>query len=358
MAGDPADKQFQGFVVRQMGNGVSLSRPGDGNDNPTIVFTTPLNLDLLDDRVGYLAVSVPIESIAKALPNPAIRKMLEWVVKSRSKLRFTSHGDGEGNVEMPDSVQQMQSMSADCIAQWLYANNLTSKGELATISVNICMAAKHNLTPAVLKAGKYTPAEHSAVALLAAKLGELGIHGVTVTGSNEVVDAKEKPGYTRTPISGLLEKNAQGFRQIGIPQGFTFEPGSLKVTIPDGWSITQRAFEQSQLCVITAPREATLSATRSTRRIMQADGTTRDVTIASADYTIKSATGDVQIPSDGWIVNDAQKEVIAAEGWQRLDARTMKFAGTGGNSALESNQGVYKIVERLAKSQAKAVAVS
>jgi hypothetical protein len=89
-----------------------------------------------------------MSEVAKGVEHSGARKMLEWAVAKTSKLRFTAHGDGEGNLEteaVNDFGAFNESMSADCIAKWLNANGLVRAGNLKTISVNICMAAKHNL---------------------------------------------------------------------------------------------------------------------------------------------------------------------------------------------------------------------
>jgi hypothetical protein len=43
---DPDSANFKGFVVRPLNNGVSLAKPGQVNDNPTIVFSSERNLGL------------------------------------------------------------------------------------------------------------------------------------------------------------------------------------------------------------------------------------------------------------------------------------------------------------------------
>lgn len=163
------------------------------------------------------------------------------------------------------------------------------------------------------------------------------------------------------PISGLLAKNAQSFRQISIPLGMDFNRATYVLTVPQDWSIEQKTLEDSRLCAIKAPKSWTLSkAASATRNTAQYDGTEKKVTVASGDYTFKNpgATQSISISGDGWIVDATQKEALAAEGWRLIDARNMKFVGTGGAAALEANGDVTKIVERLAKSGAKAVAYS
>jgi len=49
---------------------------------------------------------------------------------------------------------------------------------------------------------------------------------------------------------------------------------------------------------------------------------------------------------------------LAAEGWEKLSETQMQFKGTGGAIAIESNGFNRKIIERLAKSNAKAIAYS
>lgn len=373
---DPATEGFKGFVVRPLASGGgTLSRPGPGNENPTIAFSSSRNVELLDERVGYLAVSIPMDDIAKAVASPNTRKIIEWVIAKPSKLRFTAHGDGEGNLEMQgnnDHGSTDESMSAECVAKWLHANGLVRRGELKTISLNLCMAAKHNLTPAVLKNGKYTPAEGSAVDLLARKLTSLQVTGVKVTGSSDVVDAKTKEGFARTPIKDVLRNN-QSFRQISIPTGFPFDSATLTITVPDGWSITQKRMSDSQLCVLKPPSNWTViiaprkmdgsdaaGGSLSKRQTWQADGSKRETTIVSDGYIFKSPDGKTSytVKNDGWIVTQSTKEALSTEGWTWVDNHNMRFTGTGGASALEANGNERKIVERIAKSNAKAVAYS
>lgn len=58
------------------------------------------------------------------------------------------------------------------------------------------------------------------------------------------------------------------------------------------------------------------------------------------------------------IVDEPNKEITGANGWQMVDAHRIKFVGTGGNFALQVGGNTIQIVERLAHSQAKAFAIS
>lgn len=356
-------KDFEGYVLRTVSGGFSLAKAGAGNDTPTIAFCSDHNLELLDDGIGYLAISVPMSEVTSGQANAGVGKMVRWLAAESSKIRVTCHGDGEGNLEMSRVNQHgtvNESMSSDCIAKWLHANGLTSAGNLKTISLNICMGAKYNTNPAVMKSGQYSPAESSAVDRLAKKLTALGVIGVKITGSNEVVDAKEKDNYTRTAISGLLAKNAQSFRQMSIPLGFAFDRGTYVLTVPAGWTISQKSIEGSRLCLIQAPSNWKITGKPSVRQTTQYDGTIKQVIIASADYTFTEpgTNNSISICGDGWIVDLATRQALAAEGWTFIDAQHMKFSGTGGASVLEANGQSLKILERLAKSKAKAVAYS
>ena len=293
---DPTDNAFKGLLIEakklDSGEAYSIGKVG-ATGNQKIVFDPARDFADLDDKIGYLAFSIPMSEIAQAVENAGIGKMIKWLTAQSSKLRITSHGDGEGNFQMGSSNE---SMSADCVAKWLKANQLQTRGELKTISVNICMAAKCNLTPAVLKNGQYTPAEGSAVALLAGKLRELGITGVKVTGANEVVDAKEKPSpYTRTAVGDLLVKNAQSFRQIDVPGTLKFDTGAMVMTLPSGWSVTHVSMEDSRLCAIKYPAAWTVTTKASREKATQFDGSVREFSIASGDYVFEDPTSKTLI---------------------------------------------------------------
>ncbi len=57
-------------------------------------------------------------------------------------------------------------------------------------------------------------------------------------------------------------------------------------------------------------------------------------------------------------MDEPNKEITGANGWQMVDAHRIKFVGTGGNFALQVGGNTIQIVERLAHSQAKAFAIS
>lgn len=54
----------------------------------------------------------------------------------------------------------------------------------------------------VIVNGQYTPAQGSAVSILAKALGDYGIKGVTVTGSNENVGAEQPATMVREQLQG------------------------------------------------------------------------------------------------------------------------------------------------------------
>ena len=337
------DFKGSGFIIKPVAGGFSFSKPATGNDGQTLVFGGARNLDLLNDEIGYLGISVPMAEISGSIVDPEIGKMIAWIVAGgASKIRFNAHGDGEGNLQMAENIERVglvnKHISADCIAAWLTANGLARAGNLKTISINICMAARHKLTPAVLNNGQYTPAEGLAVALLAGKLGELSVHGIKVTGSNEVVDSRVTAGGVRTPMSGQLG-DTQPFRKISIPRGFAFDRATFTMTVPEGWTITDKIIHGSTLCAIKPPSNWT-------------------VRVISGDFTFEGSGKDYSISNAGWIVTTSTKEILSAEGWTRVDGRNMRFAGTGGVSMLEELEGKLTILERLAKSNAKAVAYS
>ena len=167
-------QNFNGYVLKQTDAGISLTNgAATGNDrDPVMVFSPSRKLDLLDASFGYLALSAPMDHISKAQKQDYAKSMLTWIVAATSKIGITAHGDGEGNLEMRGDY-----MAADCIAKWFHENGLTAKGLLSNIGLNFCMAAKYKLTPAVIVNGQYTPAEGSAVAILAQALRQLWHQG-------------------------------------------------------------------------------------------------------------------------------------------------------------------------------------
>ena len=339
---------FKGIVVSDVEGGFSLARhvgraEADATGQ-TIIFSGTRNLGPLDDKISYVAITVPMSEISKALEASSTRDLISWLSGAPSKLRFTCHGDGEGNLQMGNQTGGNDLLPADCLATWLHANGLHQAGQLRTIALNMCLAARHDLTPAVIKNGVYSPAEGSAVAVLASKLGSYGVHGIVVTGSNEVVDAKPTPGTTRTRVTGDLASHGQAFRKISIPRGFEFETATMTMTVPDGWTIADRMLHESKLCVLKPPGTWTVKK-------------------LSGDFLFEGTEDGKEksyaFGNDGWIVSAANKEALSAEGWVRLDAHRMKFAGTGGSCSLESTADKkLTIIERLAKSKAKAVATS
>lgn len=347
---------FDGYVLKKVNLGVSLTNgTATGADrDPIMVFSSGRKLDLLDDKVGYLALSVPMDHIAAAQKEDYAKSMLTWIVKAKSKIRITAHGDGEGNLEMKGDY-----MAADCAAKWFQENGLTTKGLLSNVGLNFCMAAKCKLTPAVIVNGQYTPAQGSAVAILAKSLGDFGIKGVTVTGSNENVGAEQPATMVREHPQGQPIQSPQAFRGIRIPSNLPFDKATYTLTIPNGWALSQKRMADSTLCVIKAPQQYSVATARSTYQAAQMGSTPKGVTQKYGMYTFTNPTNQAQfVFYEGWIVDEPNKEVTGANGWQMIDAHRIKFVGTGGNFALQVGGNAIQIVERLAHSQAKAFAIS
>lgn len=347
---------FDGYVVEKANPGVSLTNAtGTINDHdPIMVFSPGRKLDLLDDSIGYLALSVPMDHIAGAQRDDYARSMLTWIVKGKSKIRITAHGDGEGNLEMKGDY-----MAADCIAKWFHENGLTAKGLLSTISLNFCMSAKCKLTPAVIVNGQYSPAEGSALAIFAKALGDYGVKGVTVTGSNENVGVEQPASMVREHEQGRPIQNPQVFRSIRIPSNFPFEKASYTLTIPKGWALSQKRMADSTLCVIKAPQQFSVTTARSVYQAAQMGSAPKSVTQEYGMYTFIDPKTQAQfVFYEGWIVDEAKKEITGANGWQMVDEQSMKFVGTGGSFALQVGGNAIQIVERLAHSQAKASVIS
>ncbi|MGC2657945.1 MAG: hypothetical protein WA324_08195 [Bryobacteraceae bacterium] len=290
--------------------------------------------------------------------------LVNWVSGGGlGKIRFNCHGDGEGYLEMV-SKGVAHSIPANCLGDWLGANGLTEKRNLKAISLNLCMAAKHFLTPAVLQNGQYSPAEGSAVDLLAKTLGSRGVTGVEVTGSNENVTMIDENRFLKLnpedeiklrmglSIEDQKLRVGDNVRMIGVPIGFKFDVGSRTLTIPDGWTIEAKPMSGSQLFAVKCPADSTVE--RAASKIV------RTHQLATGDFTFKSpGRKDVSFPSQGWIL--AGKQMISAEGWTAAGTTQIRFSGTGGVIQVEGQSGEDGsgvIYERLAKSKAKAVATS
>ena len=349
-------QNFNGYVLKQTDAGISLTNgAATGNDrDPVMVFSPSRKLDLLDASFGYLALSAPMDHISKAQKQDYAKSMLTWIVAATSKIGITAHGDGEGNLEMRGDY-----MAADCIAKWFHENGLTAKGLLSNIGLNFCMAAKYKLTPAVIVNGQYTPAEGSAVAILAQALRNCGIKGVTVTGSNENVGAEKPETADRENQQGQPIESPQAFRGIRVPSNFSFDKPTYTLTIPKGWTLSQKRIKDSTLCVIKAPQQFSVTTKRSTYQASQIGSATKTVTQKYGMYTFTDPSSQAQfVFYEGWIVDEPNKEVTGANSWQMIDAHRIKFVGTGGGFALQVSGDVIQIVERLAHSKAKAIAIS
>ncbi len=368
----PNDKlpaNFAGIFMSMVGSSYSLANAPLSTERLVMIVqsTGRPSLDRLSQEnanFGYLSTAVDMADIAATNKDDFTRSAVNWILGGgASKIRITCHGDGEGNLEMLAKTAQgevLNAMSADCLAKWLHANGLTEKKNLQVISMNLCMAAKHNLTPAVINNGQYSPAQGSAVELVARTLGEFRVHGVKVTGSNEVVSSIDESAVDPNNDNRLAQvgdanlRPGQNVRRIQIPDGggFTFTASTLTLTLPTGWTVEPRQKAGSQLYGLKPPDGWTVE------RIVPA--IKRPENFANTDFRFKGPGGKLcNIPSQGWIVD--KSEVLTAEGWTLAGPNTIKFKGTGGAIAVEGKPGpgeIVRIFERIAKSGAKAVAVS
>ena len=350
---------FHGIALKRVDLGVSLTNWTNapmGSRDPTIVLSGSRNVTLLEGmKAGYLAMTVPMGVVVSSQKEDSITNMLTWITGGgTSKIRITCHGDGEGNLEM-----QGQRVSAAWFAKWFSANGLLLKGNLTTISLNICMAAKYNLTPAVIQNGRYSPAEGSAVALLAKALGDLGLKGIKVTGSNENVGAEQPATLTREYPQGAEIQNSQAYRAISIPTGFGFDKQSYTLTLPAGWTFLAKKVGDSDLWSIQAPTNYVVTTVTSRYQVPQVGGVSKDVSQVYGEYAFTDPrTQDKYVFLMGWIVDQVKKEALSGAGWKRLDDRRIQFTGTGGSFVLQTAGTSIQIVERLAHSGAKAIAYS
>jgi hypothetical protein len=301
-----------------------------------------------DQTIGYVSTTVNMGDIANCQVQEYGSEMVSWILGGgSSKIRITCHGDGEGYLEMKDKQSNLKSLRADSLGKWLVANGLTTKKNLQVINLNLCMGAKCNLTPAVIKSGAYTAADNSAVDLLAKTLGAAGAKDIIVTGSNEVVAGIEpREVDSLTQVGDVKLKAGQGVRKIQIPSGFPFDKNTLTMTIPSGWSIEQKTPKGLDLLTIKAPGNWTVAK--------ESSAFARPVEAANSAFTFTSPTKVKHIvPSDGWMVDGSS--VIAAAGWAMAGPQKLKFVGTGGTLGMDLQQGDEPVIlERLAKSKAKA----
>jgi hypothetical protein len=127
---------------------------------------------------------------------------------------------------------------------------------------------------------------------------------------------------------------------------------TLTLTVPAGWTVEPRQRSESQLYGLKPPSGWTVE------RVVPAIKRPDD--FANTDLLFKGPGNKVcTIPSQGWIVEG--NEAITAEGWTLAGTGSLKFSGTGGVIAIEGKPGpneTLRIFERIAKSGAKAVAVS
>jgi hypothetical protein len=160
----------------------------------------------------YIATLMPIKSLLTQVKDPFMEQAVRWACGGKEgKIRFSSHGDGKGNVFMGDDY-----VPAENIAKWLWLHNASAptgqqktlarpgvkgKDGLTTIALSSCMGGRftdesNNSTPGPLvdgNGGKYTDAAPgSAIDKIAQEMRKkhgmlLGLTGIEITGSNEVV---------------------------------------------------------------------------------------------------------------------------------------------------------------------------
>lgn len=213
---------------------------------------------------GYVTSAARISEIHGNQCTGDFEALVAWIdgAGQRGKLRVIAHGDGHGS---------FQALTGSSLVWWLCANDLgaarslTSAGKrsegLATLSLNVCMSARHGAEAATRTAdGRYQPAEHSLLHAIATELGKAGCPGIEVTGTsnfsatslgpvvgvpgsargNTLIVLGDPPVGTEWPRidrpneTGVRVRVPSGFRVestagtaagvIHVPAGFVFEP--------------------------------------------------------------------------------------------------------------------------------------
>jgi hypothetical protein len=264
---------------------VNLTRWGRG-----AALSLDKRVDLGGIDKGYIAVAVELEKIRDASFQEGARDVLGWVgdLQRRGKLRINVHGDGQGNIAMPDDVRpfgKWLSVPAKQIARWLHANQLpiplnelkkprkedpsTPFWGLNTLAMALCMAARHKSEFASLEQGQAGSARAAASSVVLSCIEALRGHGyleVEVTGSNEIVST-----------------GGEGAGQLG-----------RVIWIPRGWETTRSGsrFE------VKIPRELRVNAAKGVIEIPER-------------YEVRSHW-------NGWLVQAPQGELcfVPTTGWQ------------------------------------------
>ncbi len=210
--------------VAQMGNVLVVGRPLDTTlRNKVISAYLP--------RSDYLGTMVEFNEVSEKRKSYCTAQTIEWLRAKESKMRINAHGDGEGNIYMGNTK-----IPAAKLVDWLVANGLTSRGQWRTLSLSICMGARTSWIAAGTAEDLSAPAIGSAVAEVAEALGNAGVHGVKVTGANEIMwGVVELPSHT-TVEGGLLP--GQTVIKIDLPTGWEkgFDKEKRELAVPPGWS--------------------------------------------------------------------------------------------------------------------------
>jgi hypothetical protein len=197
---------------------------------------------------GMVASMVSLEDIRQCRVTPEAQELVKWINESgqRGKLRINSHGDGMGRLGMKDGQGGWQWVDASAVVSWLRANGLDDGGKkgnerqegLSTINVAACMAARAGTKPATYNARRdqSSAAEGSAVDAIVKQLQAQKVHGVQVTGSNEItvsgggqMSRTLGTGIDVAPTSWLVDATRN--KTTGKDEYF--------IDIPKGWQVKE-----------------------------------------------------------------------------------------------------------------------
>jgi hypothetical protein len=200
----------------------------------------PLPVDNLPPADGYVATVATVASVKRFEVNSTALRVIAWLNDPgfRSKLRINVHGGQGGDLEMGDPADDPDNeMKAERVVLWLRANGLATRGGLATICISACYSAlDETLTPNSQAGAADTT---SAIQRIARELGagNQPIHGIEVTGSNEVIDTSGLGRKLKTPIGpgwGVLTETPTGKLVRGAT---TYDAFQFRLDVQPPWEV-------------------------------------------------------------------------------------------------------------------------
>lgn len=264
--------EFTSLIQEQLE--YQMTAPGDAG-KPTrftrsVNLVIPPNLDTpgVIQNAALGAVTIPNECFVVSMldlnklantptyTDPDLRKLVTWINDPAGvgKLRINCHGDGMGQLGMGDKPNVLSTLfgrpkmtwvAAGHLIDLLVANGLVATGGptspslagpkldngLITINLAICMGGRFGATPATADpaAPNSRPAPRSAVSQILTRLRNSHIHGIEVTGSNEIT-MMSNPGH-----NGQLGRTL-GVGMNQLPGGWDLDPGPA-ITVPAPFNV-------------------------------------------------------------------------------------------------------------------------